>query len=645
MRRVRVSKQCSTRCPSCEACRPEGALPTLAEVAALAEEGPIRLGGGDATAWPHLFELLAIVAGRVRPQDVWIEAPAQALTDASLSRLAEGGAKGVVVIAEAMGDRMATRLGVGDGVAAHDRARAHGLDVEVLLCVRPWTFPVIAPLAARVAPTPVWLETSRRDPDRDPVPMPPAAFEELLARCPNLRLSAWRMPERGYLPPCVLPAAWAARPDAFSSLLYPSSAPNDALPACGACALADRCHFRDVHALTAEVRGGVTPIRAAADLPVPHKPARVPARIRSLIEGPPLACTAPYTMLKVLDPSGDVHQCCTDWTVGARGNVTEQSLFDVWNGPGYRSARRIMAGKEEGTLCRSVCPRLHDRTLSEDAMRIEGRSPAVVQNQLLLAEEMAQRLCVLTARPLFLTLSPSTWCNYDCVMCSYGRTPRRDIRESIWEEVEELLPTLLHLTLAGGEPLANPGTVRFLQRFDAGRTPDAVVNLVTNGSLLTPRLLAGMTRCAFGDVTVSLNAGTPEVYERVQRGAPLSDVLRNVDALLAFRDGHPRPFGVSLSFVVQPASAHTLLDFGELARARGLRVRLLPMDPSIGDLAPEDLDFYRDPDKVTGVIGHLDRFIEYARPLSEAWVAEARAVRAAILAASTRPTGRVPGSE
>lgn len=627
IRRVVVSPQCNSRCPSCSVCRP-GEAPDLATVAAHDDAPVLRLGGGDATTWPHLWDLLDANRLRFEPQQIWVEAPAAALTSSFLTRFAKAGAAGVTVFAEALGPRMAARLGVGEPTVAVAAALSAGLSVDVILAVRPSTFAIVAPLAARVAPVIVWLEITRQDEDTAPGPIPAAALDALLERCPNLRLSGWRMPQRGYLPPCALPDAWERRRSAWTGTLRSRDTPNAALSACASCDLATRCHFDDPGALDVEPTPVASYLPAAERLRHHAVPPAIIARRRP----PPVVCTTPWTTLQIVDPVGEVHQCCTEWTVGARGDLTTHSLVDIWNGPGYRDARRVMGSGAVESLCHTICPRLYDHAWSEKALRIQDGSERFVQNQLLLAEDIAERREVVRGMPTRLAFAPSTYCNYDCIMCDYGRTPRRDLSASVWDDVDRLLPTLENITLLGGEPLASPETIRFLQDFDANRTPDPVVNIVTNGSLLTERLLARMTRCSLGDVTISMNAGTPEVYAKVQRGIPLDGLLRNLDALLDFQSTHFRPFGVSLSFIVQPAAAHTLIPFGEIARKRGLRIRLLPLHDgprTEKHLAP---GFYDDQDAVARILEHLDAFIAWATPHNGQWVREARGVRAAIQA-------------
>lgn len=633
MNRLAVMPRCEAPCPSCVACQP-GLPASLEAVLVHGEQAELVLGGGDVTRWPHLAALLEVNAGRPAPQRLWLEAPAAAFTPEALSDLAARGLHGVVVQIEAVGPAMRTALRVGDGEAAVGEAERAGLATQVRVCARPRTFPAVAPLARRLAPRPVWLELVRQDLGGPPVPIWPAALTRLLLLSPNLRLSGHRMADRGYLPPCAVPEAWAARPEAFRATLREPGLPNRALPACQRCSLAPRCRWDDVAALAPEAHAQVRPVEAAR-LPWDREGRSlepVPPAIAERRRRPPLGCTAPWTSMEVVDPDGRVRQCCSTWTRGHRGSVLEGSLRDAWNGPGYRAARRQLASGHPESLCLPICSRLHDGKLAEARFAIQRGSGPFVANQLLLAEDLAERREVVRGLPLHLAICPSTACNYDCIMCELGRSPARVLPDSVWDEVPELMPTLRSLTLLGGEPLAHPRTLRFLREFDVARWPDCAVDFVTNGSLLGEAALRSMSRCTLGDVTVSLNAGTAEVYQQVQRGGDFPTVLGNLDALLRFRAGHHRWFGVTLSFVVQPASSATLQAFGELAHARGLRVRLMAMNPE----GIEGLDFYLDEDQVRAVVADLDRFEAWAAPLRPEWLGEIGAARAAVLEEAAR---------
>ncbi len=627
MRRVTVATGCATPCPSCIACSRNGQEPDVDTL--LADEAEaLLLGGGDATRYRGLGELLERNRTAARPKQLWLEAPARVLDDAMLERLASRGLHGVVVQIEAMGEAMCKALKVGDGEVVIARAEALGLETQARLCVRPKTFSIVAPLAQKLAPRTVWLELVRQDWGRDEVAMPSRAIETAFLALPNLQPSTYRLKGKGYLPPCALPRARERRPTLFRHALRERGVTNTALPTCAECSLRTRCDWNDPGALDEDALAALRPVgkgevdgeqRSFAHHAVP--PATVARR-----RGPAVVCTTPWTTMEVVDPDGRTRQCCSTWTVGDRGDARKNSLLELWNGAGYREARQVMASGEVKPLCNAICSRLYDLKFAETALRIQTGSKAFVDNQLLLAEDIAERREETRGKPLYLAICPSTYCNYNCIMCDHGRSPRRELPDRIFDELPELFPTLKNLTLLGGEPLANPRVMQLLRDFDVARFPDTAIDLVTNGSLLTARVLKHMTRCTLGDVTISANAGTPEVYQQVQRGLPMAQWLENVDALIEFRRTHHRWFGITLSFVLQPASAHTVLEFAQLAHQRNLRIRLMAMNPE----NHEGLDFYLDDQKVAGVLHHAAQLVAFCEKHRPEWLAEARAGLSAV---------------
>ena len=605
--RIVVAGRCARPCPSCAACLPLSTSPSATDVLSALSADEVVLGGGDALTWPPLKSFLAAAATARR---VWVEAPAASFGDLALAELRADGAFGIVVQIEATGQ--ATRvLGVADGEAVVARAEAIGLQTRVRVCVRPKTFGIVVPLAQRLAPRRLSLEILRQDWGREPTTIPVAAVAATLRAAPGVRFAGDRRATEGYLPPCTMPDVYAENPSAWDDVLGASARRNGTLDACATCDLAERCAFRDGGA----IEGAVTPI-----------PRSGRAAPRAQATSDRVRCTAPWTTMMQLDPDGDVTQCCSDWTIGARGDRRRETFFDIWNNASYRAARRAMKRGPIESLCHPVCPRLYDGQLAEGRSPPTSGSEAFMKNQTLLAEDLADGREEVRCLPTTLGFAPSTYCNYDCIMCDHGRTPRRDVDDDAWDELPRFLPTLQTLVLIGGEPLASPRVMKFLREFDPERWPDVGVSLTTNGSLLSAAVLRTFERCRFADVSVSLNAGTAEIYERVQRGAPFETVLSNLDALVAFRHSRSRPFQLRTSFVVQPTSAHTLVPYGELTAARGLGIRLLPLTVARGGA----LDFYDDADAVARVVEQLDLFATWASRVRSGWGVEIAAARSAI---------------
>jgi len=80
-----------------------------------------------------------------------------------------------------------------------------------------------------------------------------------------------------------------------------------------------------------------------------------------------------------------------------------------------------------------------DDAFGEGTIRIMNGSPRFVENQLWMAEDIAERREVTRARPTKISICPSTYCNYDCIMCDHGRTPRRELPPEIWDELPDFI--------------------------------------------------------------------------------------------------------------------------------------------------------------------------------------------------------------
>ncbi len=606
--RVVVGKRCEAPCPSCAVCDASSEAPSADDVLrGAADADMVTLGGGDALRWPGLLGFLARRARR----KVALEAPLHAFArPGTAARLVQLGVTEAIVMIDAT--RLERERASDHQVVARvAEIEGQGLTVSPRLCARPVALGRLASMAAALAPRVVRVELVRQDVGGRPVQLAPDSVAAAM-RAPGALFAGDRRRDAGYLPPCALPELHATRPEVWREVLTGRSGRNTTFGSCTSCPQAERCHFSDAGGFGGSPHGS---------------PAGTSRRAR-----PDVPCLEPWLKMELTDPDALVHQCCSDWTVGPRGDRRVSTLQEIWNGPGYRAARRTMLHGPIAEICKPICPRLHDRANDASRFSVIPGSATFVKNQERMLEDLVDGRDELRSLPLNLGLCPSTYCNFDCIMCGYGRSPRRDIPDEVWDELPYFLPTLSTLVMLGGEPLANPRAMTFLRSFDPSRWPDTGISLTTNGSLLTRATLRHLSRVPFASVIVSVNAGTAQTYEAVQRGAPFQTLLDNLDALVEFRAGRARPFDLRTGFVVQPANAHTLIEFGELTAVRGLGIRLLPLhaNPS------HSLDYYDDPDEVARVLESLDGFAAWAAARRPGWLTEVHAVRSAIVGEAAR---------
>jgi radical SAM protein with 4Fe4S-binding SPASM domain len=173
-------------------------------------------------------------------------------------------------------------------------------------------------------------------------------------------------------------------------------------------------------------------------------------------------------------------------------------------------------------------------------------------------------------------------CNFHCDMCPAHSEKGRFLEErSVANDrlIDRVIPflknyhhkiTRIDAGSVWGEPLMNArffsNTERILEAY-----PEAVVNLTTNGSLLTPQNIKKLLSMKnLKHITVSVDAGTKQTYERIRKGGRWDYLMKNLSSLLENRKicNLDSPL-ISTNFVVMknnfrelPKYVETMADIG-----------------------------------------------------------------------------------
>lgn len=292
-------------------------------------------------------------------------------------------------------------------------------------------------------------------------------------------------------------------------------------------------------------------------------------------ELPPWPCALPWTRLELNTRTAG--PCCSDYQTKPAPWRPAHGLASLWNGLALRAFRRALTGSPPYGPCRASCPTLVGRAEDPGAVRVFGGDEAFVAREIELLEDLFEGREVMRGGPLKLSFTTTTYCNYDCLMCSYGElgTLADELPAGFYDDLAALAPGLRLIEALGGEPLASPAFREFLAGFDFGRFPSLRVALITNGSYLTPKELARYRRVPIDNLTISLNAATPETYLAVNRGLPYARVREHLDALHALRRAGELRCSVTYSMVILKANVHEVRALAELARRDGVRYRYL----------------------------------------------------------------------
>jgi hypothetical protein len=146
-----------------------------------------------------------------------------------------------------------------------------------------------------------------------------------------------------------------------------------------------------------------------------------------------------------------------------------------------------------------------------------------------------------TDYPKMINIEPTNDCFFNCIMCSrqYSKRPigrmSFDLYRAIIDDVSRSKKQILWLTLHNdGEPLLHPEIakmVRYAKESGAVR----YVHFNTNGQLLEDEIARALIEAGLDDLTVSIDAFTPEVFASVKRAGDFGTVVSNTIRLMELK--------------------------------------------------------------------------------------------------------------
>lgn len=170
-------------------------------------------------------------------------------------------------------------------------------------------------------------------------------------------------------------------------------------------------------------------------------------------------------------------------------------------------------------------------------------------------------------------LEPTNRCNITCRTCMRNTwdEPLGMMSDSTFDRVLQSIrgldpKPLVHLG-GIGEPLFHPRAVEMVADL---KTLGCMVELITNGTLLTPQRARLLVGAGLDTLWVSLDGATPESYADVRLGAALPTVLEHLRQFRSMRKGfyHPKP-EVGIAFVAMKRNIADLPKIIALGRSLG----------------------------------------------------------------------------
>ena len=288
---------------------------------------------------------------------------------------------------------------------------------------------------------------------------------------------------------------------------------------------------------------------------------------------PEIACTRPWTSL-AMHPDGTFGPCNGDYPVERHPAPDGVPLAGLFRGPVLASFRRALLTSGHPATCGVDCPVLRSGADRPANLRLVGGSGERVENQIRLVRALLDGTIEVHHDPVRVGVIPTRHCNYRCVMCRFADPhPLADeLPAAFWDDLEPWLDTLVSLHVTGGEPLASPAFRAFIER-QARTDRRPVLDLVTNGALLTPAWLDRLPRLPVRWLGISLNAATARTYRQVHRGIPWAAMRRNLDAVLRMRATGRFTGALTYSLVLLRCNLDEVVDFVDLALRDGADAR------------------------------------------------------------------------
>lgn len=286
-------------------------------------------------------------------------------------------------------------------------------------------------------------------------------------------------------------------------------------------------------------------------------------------------CHVPFTAL-ILEPDGRVGSCRMKGTEFTVGNLNDNTLEEIWNGPFLREWRReFLSG--DVRKCKSE-------------VRYKGCNTCPEYNALLPSIDPVE---IQTKQPMRIALNLNGKCNLECRMCHIWKEPNGLYEKNgWWDQVAEWVKNVKEIELLSGEPFIQRDTYRLIDSISVSN-PECEWTITTNANwTFNDKVRETLDKIKFKHLTVSIDSLDPASYSKIRKNGDLGRLLETVDRLIAYdRSRIERGLGslnLHVCFLVQKDNWMELANFHRYAREKGVRHFLIflfePFEYSLLDL-------------------------------------------------------------
>lgn len=168
-------------------------------------------------------------------------------------------------------------------------------------------------------------------------------------------------------------------------------------------------------------------------------------------------------------------------------------------------------------------------------------------------------------------------CNGRCAICPYSYTIHLQERGVIEDDLFRKIASecarendlLAFVPMSKNEPLLDRKLENRIHEFKTVAAPHQYVEIVTNGSALTPSRYKKLVASGLDMISISLNATTEEMYQKVKQGLSWRQVMRNLDAI---SETDTSKVNIFLRYIQQVDNAKGFLRFWWYWKKKGFNI-------------------------------------------------------------------------
>ena len=276
-------------------------------------------------------------------------------------------------------------------------------------------------------------------------------------------------------------------------------------------------------------------------------------------------CIRPFSEAQIM-ANGDVLGCCPSWVNNYKlGNLKKKSLKEIWNDKPAQEFRKIILDGSFRFCNENSCPLLQSKTgeVLHKSKLENAWWPEII-------DDIKHEKTILSHDPLHYQLAYDRSCNLSCPSCRpeliYAVGDERKMIDAFQKEITSNIKTARRITVTpSGDAFASITFRNFLINLKESDAPNLNgINILTNGILLKKywNELSEYTRSKITCISVSIDATTKEVYEKIRRGGTFETLIENLEFI---RDNIKLDH-FCISTVIQKDNYHQLSDYISFAK-------------------------------------------------------------------------------